>query len=112
MMRSKENAIMEDGRLDTVEQLLARHGRLRGQKAELPGDFTARVMADIRRRSEKPLAFLDIFTQAATRFVPAGAIAATAIYGYAAYADKLLSQALLSISFNGASLAGYAAMLP
>lgn len=103
---------MDDGRLDNLERQLARHGSLRARKAELPGDFTARVMADIRRRSEKPAAFLDIFTVAARRFMPAGAIAATALYGYAAHADKLLSQAMLSMSLTGASVAGYAALLP
>ena len=112
MMKRKEDAIMDDGRLDTMERLLARHGRLRAQEAKLPGDFTARVMADIRRRSEKPAAFLDIFTTVATRFVPAGAIAAGALYGYAAHADRLLSQTLLGLSLAGASVAGYAALLP
>lgn len=112
MMNSKEDAIMDDGRLDTLERQLAGHGRLRAQKAVLPGDFTARVMADIRRRSDRPKAFLDIFTGAATRFAPAGAIAAGALYGYAAHADRLLSQALLGLSLSGASLAGYASLLP
>lgn len=103
---------MDDGRLDTMERLLARHGSLRARKAGLPGDFTARVMADIRRRGETPAAFWDIFTTVAARFVPAGALAAGALYGYAAHADRLLSQALLGLSLAGASVAGYASLLP
>lgn len=103
---------MDDGRLDTMERLLARQAGLRAGKAQLPGDFTARVMADIRRRSERSRPFRDIFTTVAGRFVPAGAIAATALYGYAAHADKLLSQALLNLSLTGVSVASYAALLP
>ena len=103
---------MDDGRLDTVERQLARHGRLRAQQAGLPGDFTARVMADIRRRMDRPVAFLDIFTAVAARFVPAGALAAGALYGYAAHADRLLSQALLNLSLTGVSVASYASLLP
>ena len=103
---------MDDGRLDTMERLLARQAGLRAGKAQLPGDFTARVMADIRRRVDRPVSFQDIFTAVAARFVPAGAIAAGALYGYAAHADRLLSQALLNLSLTGVSVASYASLLP
>ncbi len=104
---------MDDRRLDTLEQLLARHGQARAKKAVLPGDFTARVMAGVRASAEGRPAFWDVFASAARRFAPAGAIAATALYGYAAHAERLLSQAVLGFSLSGGgSLMTFAALVP
>ncbi len=103
---------MDDGRLDMLEKQLLRHAKTRTQP-QLPADFTAGVMRAVRAKAERRLRFLDVFGVAAWRFVPAGALAATAMYGYALQADKVLGQALLSISLSGGgSLTTLAALMP
>ena len=103
---------MDDGRLDRVEEMLVRHARNR-QVPELPADFTAGVMRAVRNKAEKASGIWDVFSVVALRFVPAGALAATAMYGFAAHAESTFSQAMLSFSLTGGgSLITLAALMP
>lgn len=92
---------MDDGRLDRIERALLRAGRLRVQSAEVPQDFTARIMREVRHKAERGANFWDIFGLAARRFAPVGALAATAACGYSQLMERVLNQALLSLSLHG-----------
>ena len=91
---------MDDGRLDQLEQALVLCARNRKTSA-MPAGFTVGVLREVRRSVERRSDFWSIFTFAARRFVPAGALAATASYGYAQLSERLLNQALLSLSLHG-----------
>lgn len=102
---------MDDRRLDRFEQTLLLHVRSR-QSAPVPHDFVASVMRSVRKKAERRLDFWDVFSLAARRFVPVGALAATAACGYAQFMDKVLNQALLSLSMHGASTITFAGLMP
>jgi len=103
---------MDDGRLDRVEEMLVRHARNR-QVPELPADFTASVMRAVRNKADKASGLWDVFSVIAWRFVPAGALAATAMYGFAVHAESAFSLALLRFSLTGGgSLTTLAALIP
>lgn len=98
---------MDDGRLDRLEQALLTHARGRKPtgRMDLPEGFTGGVMRAVRVVSERQADgrndFWFAFAQAAQRFAPAGALAATASYGYAQFSERLLNQALLALSQSG-----------
>ena len=99
---------MDDRRLDNIEQALLCHHRAR-QCAQVPSDFTARVMREVRQKAERGADFMDVFSLVARRFAPVGALAATAACGYAQFMDKVFNQAVLSPSLHstaGITLAG------
>lgn len=96
---------MDDGRLDRLEHALLLHFRAQRRAAPAPGDFTAQVMRAVRLRAEKAPDFWDVFSQAARRFAPVGALAATAACGYAQSMERVFNQALLSLSLHGGSSA-------
>ena len=91
---------MDDGRLDQLEQALLLRARGRTAPA-MPGGFSAGVMREVRLVAERRSDFWSVFSSAAWRFVPAGALAATATFGYAQLSERLLNQALLSLSLHG-----------
>jgi hypothetical protein len=91
---------MDDGRLDKIEQILVLRARRRKQPA-LPAGFTGVVMREVRALAERRSDFWSLFALAARRFVPAGALAATAACGYALVSERVLSQALLTLSLHG-----------
>ncbi len=95
---------MDDGRLDQLEQALVLRAGNRKPPA-MPAGFTAGVMREVRRSVERRSDFWSLFAFAARRFVPAGALAATASFGYAQLSERLLNQALLSLSLHGGSAA-------
>ena len=96
---------MEDRRLDGIEQALMRAGQLRADRlcagAQVPPDFTARIMRDVRAKAPRRIDFWDMFSLAARRFAPVGALAATVACGYAQLMDRVLNQALVSLSLHG-----------
>jgi len=92
---------MDDGRLDRIEQTLLRGARLRAQCAPVPQDFTARVMREVRGKIPARGEFWDVFGLVARRFAPVGVLAATGALGYAQVMDRVLNQALVSISLHG-----------
>lgn len=94
---------MDDGRLDRIEQALMRTARLRAKPAAVPQDFTARIMREVRHKAERRADFWDIFSLSARRFAPVGALAATAACGYSQIMERVLNQALLSLSLHGGS---------
>ena len=102
---------MDDRRLDRIEQTLLLHSRSR-QSAPLPHDFTAQVMRSVRQKVERSLDFWDVFSVAARRFVPVGALAATAACGYAQFMDKAFNQAVLALSMHGANAITLAGLMP
>jgi hypothetical protein len=102
---------MDDRRLDNIEQALVRHARAR-QGAALPADFTARVMREVRQKAERGVDFLTVFSLVARRFAPVGALAATAVCGYAQFMDKVFNQALLSLSMHGSGAITLAGLMP
>jgi hypothetical protein len=102
---------MEDRRLDRLEQALQRHARTR-QSVAVPYDFTANVMRAVRAKAERGADFWDIFSSAARRFVPVGALAASAVCGYAQFMDKVYNQALLSLSMHSSSTITLAGLMP
>jgi len=102
---------MDDRRLDRIEQALVRHARMR-QSVAVPHDFTASVMRSVRAKAERGADFWDIFSLAARRFVPVGALAASAACGYAQFLDKVYNQALLSLSMHGAGTLTLAGLMP
>lgn len=91
---------MDDGRLDQLEQALILHARGRKPLA-LPAGFMDGVMREVRARAEGRVDFWSVFTCVARRFVPAGALAATAACGYAFMSERVLNQALLTLSLHG-----------
>lgn len=91
---------MDDRRLDGIEQTLLRAGQLRAG-AQTPPDFTARIMREVRAKAPRRIDFWDMFGLAARRFAPVGALAATAACGYAQLMDRVLNQALVSLSLHG-----------
>lgn len=103
---------MDDGRLDRIEQALLRHHRLRSAAAAPPPGFSAAVMRGVRQAAERQAGFWDIFGLAARRFAPVGALAATAAYGYAQVMERLLSQAVLSLSLHGGGAATLVRLMP
>lgn len=104
---------MDDGRLDRLEQALLRHARMAKPAPQVPWDFTAGVMREVRARAERGQDFWNLFSLAARRFAPVGALAATAACGYAQLMERVLNQALLSLSLHGGSGAmTLAGMLP
>ncbi|HWR02465.1 MAG TPA: hypothetical protein VN419_00490 [Humidesulfovibrio sp.] len=103
---------MDDGRLDRIEQALLRHGSLRAQSVQLPQDFTARIMREVRNKAPRSVSFWDLFGIAARRFAPVGALAATAACGYAQFMERALHQAVLSLSMHGAGAITLAGLVP
>ena len=95
---------MDDGRLDQLEKALLLHARVKKHPV-LPAGFTDGVMREVRARAERRVDFWSLFTFAARRFVPAGALAATAACGYALMSERVLSQALLTLSLHGSGSA-------
>lgn len=91
---------MDDGRLEQLEQVLVLRARHRKPPA-LPVGFTGSVMHDVRAIADRRSDFWSLFTFAARRFVPAGALAATASCGYALVSERFLNQALLTLSLHG-----------
>jgi hypothetical protein len=102
---------MDDRRLDNIEQALLRHARVR-QSAAVPHDFTAKVMRSVRQKAEQRIDFWDVFGLVAQRFVPVGAVAATAVCGYVQFMDKVFNQALLSLSMHSTSAITLAGLMP
>lgn len=102
---------MEDRRLDGIEQALLRAGQLRAA-AEVPPDFTARIMREVRAVAPRRIDFWDMFGLAARRFAPVGALAATAACGYAQLMDRVLNQALVSLSLHGGGALTLAGLVP
>jgi hypothetical protein len=92
---------MDDGRLDRIEQALYRSARLRAQSAVVPQDFTARIMCEVRGKNPARIEFWDVFGLVARRFAPVGALAATGALGYAQVMERVLNQALVSLSLHG-----------
>lgn len=92
---------MDDGRLDRIEQALMHSARLRAQSAAVPQDFTARIMREVRGKIPARKEFWDVFGLVATRFAPVGALAATGALGYAQVMERVLNQALVSLSLHG-----------
>ncbi|MBI5519342.1 MAG: hypothetical protein HY916_04725 [Desulfovibrio sp.] len=103
---------MEDGRLDSIERALMRHGRLRAKPMPAPYGFTERIMREVAGKTPRANEFWDIFSVAARRFVPVGALAATAACGYAQMMERLFNQAVLSLSLHGAGVATLAGLVP
>jgi hypothetical protein len=107
---------MDDRRLDRLEQALVRRSRAQAAAAaqtEVPRDFTAQIMRDVRARAEAAADFWNIFSFAARRFAPVGALAATVACGYAQLSESIFNQALLALSMNGGSGAlGLVRLLP
>jgi len=103
---------MDDRRLDRLEQALLLHHRKRNRSVELPHDFTAQVMRVVRHKAERGADFWDIFSLAARRFAPVGALAATAACGYAQFMERALNQALLSVSMHGSGVITLAGLMP
>lgn len=95
---------MDDGRLDRLEQALVQRARGR-KRMDPPVGFTAGVMRGVRAAAERRSEFWGVFALAARRFVPAGALAATAACGYALMSERLLNQALLVLSLHGSGSA-------
>lgn len=95
---------MDDGRLDQLEQALLLHARGRKPLAP-PTGFTDGVMRAVRANANQRNDFWSAFTFAARRFAPAGALAATAACGYAQLSERLLAQALLTLSLHGSGSA-------
>lgn len=95
---------MDDGRLDVLEQALLLHARGR-KRMDPPAGFVDGVMREVRARDVSRGDFWSAFCCAARRFVPAGALAATASFGYAQLSERLLHQALLALSLQGGSSA-------
>ncbi len=91
---------MDDGRLDQLEQALLQHARGRKPVA-VPAGFTDGVMREVRAAAGRRSDFWSVFALAARRFAPAGALAATATYGYAQLSERLLNQALLTLTLHG-----------
>lgn len=102
---------MDDRKLDTLEQALLMHASGRVPQP-VPNDFTARIMREVRNRPARGADFLDVFSLVARRFAPVGALAATALCGYAQFFDRVLSQALLSVSMHSASVTTLAGLMP
>jgi hypothetical protein len=103
---------MDDRKLDTIERALVSHLRNR-RAAAVPAGFSAQVMRAVRENAERRLDFWDFFGVAVRRFAPVGALAATAVCGYAQLVDKAFGQALLSVSLHGGATSMlYAGMLP
>jgi len=102
---------MDDGRFDRIEQALLRGARMRARSAAPPQDFTARIMREVRAKASAGGEFWDVFGRAARRFAPVGALAATGACGYAQVMDRVLNQALVSLSLHGGgnalTLAGF-----
>jgi len=94
---------MDDGRLDRIEQALMRGAQLRAPSAVAPQDFTARIMREVRAKASVKVEFWDVFGRAARRFAPVGALAATGACGYAQVMERILNQALVSLSLHGGS---------
>lgn len=104
---------MDDGRLDRIEQELVRGARLRTRSAPVPQDFTARVMREVRGKVPARMEFWDVFGLAARRFAPVGALAATGALGYAQVMERVLNQALVSLSLHGGGSAlTFAGLMP
>lgn len=103
---------MDDRRLDRFEQALVHHVRTRASAAAVPHDFTAQVMRVVRRKAEARVDFWDVFSLVAHRFAPVGALAATAACGYAQFMERVLNQALLSLSLHGGSTITLAGLVP
>ncbi|MHC1701154.1 MAG: hypothetical protein AB9900_09285 [Humidesulfovibrio sp.] len=91
---------MDDGRLDQLEQALYLHARGRKPLAR-PAGFTGGVMRAVRANAGRRGDFWNAFALAARRFAPAGALAATAACGYALLSERVLNQALLTLSLHG-----------
>jgi len=102
---------MDDRRLDNIEQALLAHARA-PKAAVVPFDFTARVMCEVRQKAEHGEDFWDVFGLVAQRFAPICALAATAVCGYAQFMDRVLGQALLSLSMHGAGAVTLAGLMP
>jgi hypothetical protein len=96
---------MDDRRLDRLEQALMLHGRTRAKAPQVPADFTAGVMRQVRQMDAARQDFWSVFSLAARRFAPVGALAATAACGYAQVMERLLNQAVLTLSLHGGSFA-------
>lgn len=106
---------MDDGRLDRLEQALVLHARGRKRMDPHPdvmAGLAAGVMREVRARAEAKSDFWGVFVLAGWRFAPAGALAATAAFAWAQASERLLGQALMSLSLTGG--AGYllAGLLP
>jgi hypothetical protein len=99
-MKTLEDAIMDDGRLDRLEQALVLHAQGR-KRMDPPAGFADGVMREVHAAAERREDFWNAFSFAARRFAPAGALAAAAAYGYAQLSERLLSQALLTLSLHG-----------
>lgn len=102
---------MDDGRLDRLEQALVRHFRRR-QPVGVPQGFAGEVMRSVRARADAAGGFWPLFQFAARRFAPVGALAATAACGYAQLSERLLNQALLTMSLHGGGALSLARLMP
>jgi len=91
---------MDDGRLDQLEQVLLRHARGRSPMAA-PAGFTEGVMRAVRAKVEARNDFWSLFSLAGSRFAPAGALVASAACAYALMSERLLTQAVVSLSLHG-----------
>lgn len=91
---------MDDGRLDQLEQALLLHGRGR-KPLGMPAGFADGVMRQVRVLADQRSDFGSVFSLVAWRFVPAGALAATAACAYAQLSERVLNQALLTLSLHG-----------
>lgn len=103
---------MDDRRLDRLEQTLLLHHRKRSGSVAVPHDFSIQVMRAVRSKAERGADFWDIFGLAARRFAPVGALAATAACGYAQFMERMLNQALLSVSMHGSGVITLAGLMP
>jgi hypothetical protein len=105
---------MDDRRLvklDRIEQALIQHFRSRTPIA-VPADFVDGVMRSVRASAEEAGGFWTLFGFAARRFAPVGALAATAVCGYAQVSERLFNQALLFMSLHGGGAVGLARLMP
>jgi len=98
-------------RLDNLEQALVLHARCRRPPA-VPAGFTDGVMRAVRQKAESVGGFWTMFGFAARRFAPVGALAATAVCGYAQLSERLFSQTLLFLSLHGAGAYSLVRLMP
>ena len=77
-----------------------RHARGRKPVA-VPAGFTGGVLREVRANAERRSDFWRVFVLTARRFAPVGVLAATAACGYALVSERVLNQALLTLSLHG-----------
>jgi hypothetical protein len=106
-----DRRLAKSARLDRIEQALVLHARTRPALA-VPAGFEAAVMRSVRASAEAAGGFWTVFSFAARRFAPVGALAATAACGYAQVSERLFNQALLIMSLHGGSALSMARLMP